>query len=130
MNRCFLFIMICCSLAGCGEQESGKLRISGNVTFEGKPVQRGRIDFRPDVLKGNKGAAGFALIENGSYDTAKDGGDVIPGALVAVIQGYYFEDGVAEVPENAKPLFRTYETTFDAEYGRAEQYDFEIPKTL
>ena len=56
------------ALVGCGGAvESGppRFRLSGKVTFDGKPVPAGTIYFEPAT-----GPAGSAQIKDGQYDTA------------------------------------------------------------
>ena len=56
---------------GClGEKEPKRFRVSGEITFDGKPVPFGEVLFTPDSGKGNSGPQGIAIITNGSYDTA------------------------------------------------------------
>jgi len=77
------------TFAGCGEQGPARYRVHGSITHRGKPVPLGRIVFEPDVLKGNRGPQGFAVIENGFYDTAvKHGRGTSGGAMVITIEGF------------------------------------------
>ena len=61
------------ALASCGTDDTFGKRypVSGTVTYNGKPLEKGRIGFFPDDPKG-VGAAGD--IENGSYTLSTGGG--------------------------------------------------------
>lgn len=65
-----LFSVATC-LAGCGGGgDAGPERydLSGTVTFDGKPVERGTLYIEP--TPGNPGPVGFVDIVDGKYDTA------------------------------------------------------------
>jgi hypothetical protein len=123
------------SLVGCGGNST--VRVSGKVTFQGKPVPAGKIYFMADGSKGNNGATGFATIVDGEYDTsAEDGSGVTPGPVKVMIDGFdptappekpkkggKNED--AEQP-TVKLLFSQYETTFDVPSGGSTK-DFDVP---
>jgi len=59
--------------SGCGEPNPlGRYRLSGSVTFQGKPLDQGLITFEP--LDPNKGVGSGALITEGKYDIPTDKG--------------------------------------------------------
>ncbi len=60
-------------LMGCGDRGPGRA-ITGTVTLDGRPLDEGRIEFRPI----GPGASAGASIERGSYRIAADQGP-IPG---------------------------------------------------
>lgn len=61
--QCF-FLAVAVSLAGCGgEEETGNV-ITGNVTFQGQPLDQGSIEFSPAA--GQSTMSG-APITNGTY---------------------------------------------------------------
>ena len=64
--RCFLFAATVFIVAGC---DSGPptAEISGNVTYDGKPIETGNISFYP---RDGKGTTSGGVIINGAY-TAK-----------------------------------------------------------
>jgi len=78
--------------AGCGPSGAGPERhlISGSVSFAGRPVPRGRIEFEPDAARGNRGPAGVARIVDGRYRTERRFG-AVAGPQVVRISG---SDGV------------------------------------
>ena len=62
---------------GCGGTDGPTtFNLSGNVTFDGKPVPAGQIVFEPDSAAGNSGPQAFAAIRDGKYDTTTGKGTV------------------------------------------------------
>jgi hypothetical protein len=61
-----------------------RYRVSGEVTFDGKPVPHGEILFTPDSGKGNSGPQGIAIIQDGLYDTAGTRAPGIAGGATVV----------------------------------------------
>ena len=122
-------LLVLCSLAlGCGEDKG--YRVSGKVSFMGKPVPAGKIYFMPDGSKANSGATGFADIKDGLYDTALPGGHGSPGG--AVIIAIVGNDPTGTLDKNASPdvttklLFARYETP--AELPKAvSTKDIDVP---
>lgn len=114
--------------AGCG---SGENRVSGNITFDGKPVPSGKIYFTPDTSKGNSGPTGYADIEDGFYDTAAaTGKGVAQGPMVVAIEGLApltapaSGEGAEDI--TATVLFPRYETRLELS-GGAVTHDIEVP---
>ena len=69
MGRTAILFLICV-LAGCmGDPGPKRYRVSGEITFDGKPVPHGEIVFTPDSGQGNSGPQGIAIIQNGHFDT-------------------------------------------------------------
>lgn len=110
----FLFGLLI--LMGCGGTQSAdgppRYQLEGTVLFEGKPVPKGEITFRPDSTAGNKGPGGFTTIEQGKFKVAADKG-VVGGAYIFAITGF---DGipipgsdVGEPIQNGKTLFANIE---------------------
>lgn len=114
---------------GCGHTNDGppRFRLSGSVTYDGKPVVAGFVTFAPDTSKGNSGPGGGASIRNGKYRTDADKGIVGGPHLVRII-GY---DGIKTVMEgeeltDGKPLFEPYEASID--FPKQDgTHDFVIP---
>lgn len=111
--------------AGLGCGGDGTNRVSGAVTFKGKPVPFGKIYFSPDGAKNNTGSTGFADIRDGRYDTGSTGGrGVGGGAMLVAIEG----QEPAAVPKGdvtMTSLFARYETT--AEVAGTTTKDFDVP---
>jgi hypothetical protein len=116
---------------GCGSRQSGPkiYKVSGSVEYDGKPVPKGLITFRPNTSKGNSGPGGGAEIKNGRFET-EAGKGVVGGAYIVEIRGTdgvpYSESG-EEIPEG-KSLFARYEV--EVEFPREDTVqDFHVPKT-
>jgi len=100
--------------AGCGGNEGPeRYDLSGTVTYQGQPVPRGYIQFTPDSSLSNAGPAGYADIQDGKYDTSKNGKGTVGGPHTVTIEGY---DGIAkpeaELPSGT-PLFDEWNTIAD-----------------
>ena len=115
------------SSTGCSSRQDGPPRfaVSGQVTFDGKPVPAGRIAFEPDVAAGNGGPGGYGNIVAGRFATFARMG-AVGGPQVVRITGF---DGipVGEFVEG-KPLFPEYTTTVELP-AKAATIDFEVPRT-
>lgn len=99
------------SFVGCRGSGPDVHHVSGTVTFDGKPVPAGRVDFFPDFSKGNDGPQGFALIKNGKFDTRLDGQGTGGGPVRIRVEGY---DGVSDDPKYpGKPIFVAHEVKRD-----------------
>jgi hypothetical protein len=104
---------------GCGGPlDNGRHRVSGRISFAGKPVTHGEIVLTPDGARGNSGPQGIAPISDGRYDTAGTRAPgVAPGPVVARVTALAGPRG---------PLVAEYEVRFDVAPGGTE-YDIEIP---
>jgi hypothetical protein len=61
-------------LASCGTADYGigqRYPVSGTVTYNGQPLEKGMISFTPD---GTKGVGATGVIEDGSYALSTAGG--------------------------------------------------------
>jgi hypothetical protein len=86
-----LIVGLACGLiaAGCGRDDGwDRYRVTGTVTFDGKPIPSGMIVFTPDVSKQNDGPQGVADIKDGKYDTrqSKDQ-DMVGGPMNVSVTG-------------------------------------------
>jgi hypothetical protein len=112
---------------GCGGTPGN--RVSGAVTFDGRPVPAGKVYFKPDTEAGNTGATGFADIVDGRYDTGRDGArNVGTGAMVISVEGidpHSSEEG-ASADVTAKVLFQGYEIRSEIP-GGAFTLDIAVP---
>ena len=122
------FLVLCSMALGCGENNG--YRVSGKVSFMGKPVPAGKIYFMPDGSKKNSGAAGFADIKDGLYDTALPGGYGSPGgAVIIALEG---NDPTASPDKKASPnvttklLFARYEVPVELPKGVSTK-DIDVP---
>jgi hypothetical protein len=108
------------SFVGCTKQEK-LYRVSGAVTYNGKPIPKGLIFFDPKA----GGPQGFANILDGKYDTAKGKG-IRGGEYEIRVNGF---DG-KEAPEApfGQGLFPEY--TGAKELPAADStYDLDITKS-
>jgi hypothetical protein len=113
-------VFLCGLLAwvGCSQQEK-LYRVSGAVTYKGKPIPKGLIHFDPKA----DGPQGFANIVNGKYDTAKQGKGVRGGAYSVRVNGF---DGIEayEAPFG-QALFPEYTGATDLPQADST-YDLEV----
>ena len=115
--------LLCLLPLGCGGD--GTHRVSGKVTFQGKPVPAGKIYFIPDGSKGNKGPTGYADIKDGQYDTsAKGGAGAVAGPVIIAIEGL---DPNAPPDKPKKGEESSEEATVKVLFPRYE-LSFEMPK--
>lgn len=127
--RCTILASYCfLTCAGCGG--AGGYDISGKVTFDGKPIPKGKIYFSPDASKDNKGATGYADIKDGVYNTALPGGKKhVGGPMQVSIEGSDPSQKI-EDPVNGemtiKSLFPGYQTTADLD-KKTSTKDFDVP---
>lgn len=110
-------------VTGCGEKGPARQRVSGKITFDGKPLPAGRIAFEPDATANNHGPMGFADVVDGQFDTDKGGKGTVGGPHVVRIDGLSGKPGGSS-PVN--PLFNTYATKVDLGKGNTTK-DFEVP---
>ena len=118
IRRCTLAAALMASLTvlGCGGAKDSPtlFTVSGNVTFNGKPVPVGFVVFEPDTSQQNSGPGCGAAIKNGYYETDKNKG-ITGGPYRITVAG---SDGIATIldgedaPHGAS-LFPPYKTQFD-----------------
>jgi len=108
--------------AACSQEEK-LYRVSGSVTFNGKPIPKGLIFFDPQA----EGPQGFANIEDGKYDTS------LPGKGRGVRGGAYNirVSGFTGIENNEAPfgdaLFPEYSDTKDLPKADS-MFDLDVPK--
>jgi hypothetical protein len=110
------------AVAACSQEEK-VYRVSGTVTYAGKPIPKGLIFFDPQA----EGPQGFANIEGGKYDTS------IPGKGRGIRGGAYNirVSGFTGIEKNEAPfgdgLFPEFATT--KELPKADStFDLDVPK--
>ncbi len=115
---------------GCGAANDGpdRYHVSGNATYDGRPIPKGFILFEPDDSQGNQGPGSGAPIVEGEYETPPGKG-IVGGPHRVKITGF---DGVetkmeGEVLPDGQPLFSPYETSFDFPKEDTEK-SFVVPK--
>jgi hypothetical protein len=110
--------------SGCsGEKPTTQL--SGTVTFKGKPVPAGYINFMPDSTKKVYGEVRMVRIKDGAYATKEGNANgVFPGDAQIMISGFdgkpldYYPDG--------KQIFNTWQTSGVVPTGKGT-LDFQVP---
>jgi hypothetical protein len=109
-------------LSGCG-RDDGRQSLTGNVTFDGKPLPYGEIVFRPA-----KGPEGSATVRDGKYCTDDGGQGITKGPNTIIVTGYAAEPvsnaDETKVTESAPPLFSGYQQDVDLS---SESFDFVVP---
>ena len=114
-------------LAGCGPGGPPTYGLSGQVTYDGKPVPIGTVVLSPDASKDNKGPGASAGIKDGKYALEAGSGHG-GGAYRIQVTGY---DGVpVEGGEGMDPtgteLFPMYEMQADLP-TEDSTLDIEVP---
>lgn len=72
--------------AGCSKAGPDGVDVWGSVEWKGIPVPSGIVTFTPDMAKGNRGHQGWAIIENGQFDTRKTSSKTAPkGACIVTV---------------------------------------------
>ncbi|HWL09388.1 MAG TPA: hypothetical protein VNQ76_13350 [Planctomicrobium sp.] len=107
-------------LSGCGSFGSStppSFAVSGNVTFDNKPVPEGTIQFKPDFSNGNTGPTASAKIQDGKYEIPKSKG-LPSGMMIVEISGNEAGGGAS--------LFSDYRTEVELPEENAQQ-DFDVP---
>jgi len=116
-----LIAVVLVGTAGCGDRV---FRVSGKVTFDGKPLPLGRIYFDPDATKQNIGPSGYTEIVDGEYDTSRKGKGISGGPTVVRIQGFRKEG--ADASGFGPPLFQEISVQVDLPRENSTK-DFDIP---
>jgi len=83
-----LFALVCCVtcvaiLAGCGREGPDRVIVSGTVSYQGQPVEKGRIRFCPE--KGTMMPTSGALIVDGKYSVEAKGGVPVGAHNVEIV---------------------------------------------
>jgi hypothetical protein len=126
---------------GCGGSE--QFPVHGTVTFRGEPVPVGTVTLEPAKSLGDIAPTGFAVIENGRFETDPERG-CVAGPHVARIVGYdgeplpIEEEMAAEVIPGhedepglavGSPIFAEYTCEVDIE-GPGSELELEVPAEL
>jgi hypothetical protein len=92
-------LILALAAAGCGapDDELPRQAVSGRITLDGKPLERGMISFAPLGGGGASPVSVGAVIREGSYSIARAGGPVPGSYRVAIIS----EGGAPEAADAA-----------------------------
>jgi hypothetical protein len=94
---------------GCGDSGPPRYRISGTVSYEGKPVPFGAIIFQPNTMEKNGGPNGVAEIIDGAFDTRVSGQGFSGGPQIVIVQAF---DGT-----NIHPDYNPYGLSLGSSYN-------------
>jgi hypothetical protein len=94
--------------AGCGSRRPPRYRVSGSVTYAGRPVPAGDVSFAP--ARGHTGPGGFAEILAGRYETSLG---VAGGPTVVTVTGYDGPPANEGSRESGRLLFDGWQMTAD-----------------
>lgn len=111
---------------GCQQNDDSLNHVSGNVTFKGKPVPMGVIQFTPDTAAGNQGMAGFAEIRDGKYDTQTSGRGIESGAVTVTIDAYSMQDVHPDIKPHGDALIIGYKQKANIGTDPSSTLDFNI----
>jgi hypothetical protein len=78
-----IIFIVAFTLAGCGGDDSGRVEVSGEVTFGGSAVESGRVNFIPEG--DTKGPASGGEVVAGSFIISQERGPV-PGKYLVRVQ--------------------------------------------
>jgi hypothetical protein len=121
------------AVCGCGKRnDAGRLPVSGEVTFEGKPLDKGQIRFVPT---GEKGISSGAMIVDGAYQIPADKG-LPPGTYkIQITSAGEEQAAVEELPGESGPPAKERipakynvksDITREVKSGEENRFDFEI----
>jgi hypothetical protein len=124
-NLCFVSAALLVA-GGCGEKTLDRIRISGTVTYEGKPVEFGAIFFEPTESVGKIAPTVYLPVRGGKYDSEDNG--PIKGKYRVTVGGMdksketKDDDGITNTPQ----LFPDYK--FEVEIPPPDnKLDVEVP---
>lgn len=72
------------AVAGCGDEDIGRVPVEGTVTVDGMPMPSGSIVFVP--AEGTKGPKAAAIVENGQFSLEREAGPVAGSHVVKVYE--------------------------------------------
>ncbi len=117
--------LLALTAGGCGSATSGRLKMKGQVSFEGKPVPAGQIFFRS---KGEQPIHGAGIIKDGAYQTAGPDFGPIAGPQEVRIQIFDGkpEESMKGINPHGNPLAPDQEVAIDLAPGTTT-FDFVLP---
>ncbi len=120
-------LLLLLTLAGCGIEGPERVVVTGEVTYQGQPLEKGQIRFVP--APGSKAPASGALVVDGRYTVDGKGG-VPLGTHKITIKAYLLAD-VQDQPADSRE--QTPETTpppqqyLPAKYNTKTELQITIP---
>jgi hypothetical protein len=116
------------TLVGCGDSGPERYELSGQVTYDGKPIPAGVITFEPQGITLNASTMGEAEIQAGRYKTLPEKG-IVGGQHTVFIAGY---NGIPEPgsgPYGASLFAPVYKTSVQLP-AEPSSLDFDVPKDV
>lgn len=122
----FASLLLIACVAGCTSKPKLS-QISGNVSFNDKPIPAGYVSFTPRVEEGTQGHVHLFMVENGVYNSAKAPEPGIPPGVYNIEIGGY--DG-KKIPMfyQGKQIFNPIQDIYTVPDGVSTK-DFVVPKS-
>jgi hypothetical protein len=120
--NCLCFVALAlCTAAGCGSRSNGLAVVKGKVTYKGKPVPNGTVNFNP--VNGNKPSATGKIQPDGSYTLetflgSRPSAGAVIGSHKVIIVAMQDQEGIlpeqrAALPPPIVPAKYTHPNTTD-----------------
>jgi hypothetical protein len=123
-GTCAALVLLLPGLAGCGSSDGlPRESISGTITLDAKPIEKGFIEFRPVAQE--PVTLGAALIQNGQYLVPRPEG-LVPGTYQVSITARVAPDNVASDGSNAAPAFMRPKELVPARYNEQTTLSVEV----
>lgn len=119
-----VFEFVAC--VGCGSPSAERVDLAGRVTYAGRPVPTGRIDFIPALGESAGGPGGYAMITDGEFSTKVVGRGPPPGNYLAQINGFEKQTLTTAEVSHGERLFETYEVAITIGPGQKD-VQFDVP---
>lgn len=107
-------------LVGCGGEKWDRVKVYGDVTYDGEKVEVGTVMFTPTGE--TVGPAGIADIRNGNYNTDDNG--AVPGTHVVTVEGF---DGEATEDSPLGSLIFQWDTETTIPDQGSHEFDIKVP---
>ena len=122
-------MLVCAAIAGCGQKtDIPRVVVSGAITYEGKPVEFGRIRFMP--TSGTVGNLSIGVVKQGAYHI-DDLGGVPAGTHLVKILSFDPDDPGLNGGPGGEPPTQLLPAKYNAESTLTETLKAdESPKTL
>lgn len=135
---CACTVWVVAAIAGCGSGNDATVNVVGNVTYDGAPIEVGRVEFLPQDV--TVSGTFTAEIENGQY--AFRGDKALPsGSYRVEVRGFRNQDGsttaidfsnpeasyVQYVPNKYNRMSQL-TATIEEETGGEVRHDFDLEK--
>jgi len=109
-------------LTGCGGKGQKRVAVSGEVTFQGQALDRGRIQFL--TTQGPRRAASGAVIHDGRYDIPREQG-LEPGVYQVIVESPVVDPGAPREGLSSPPT----KERIPPEYSSAQESQLKVEIT-